>query len=204
MSLPLDEDAASERFNRMLRDRWVDYMAVNMERSAEAGDRFWRQLCSNWLADVGLSESCLPELQAAVWENLYGPRQTFFSLFEDVLPALDRLKDAGVHLAVISNWDYSLHRILKMLDIGHRFDLVIASLEEGFEKPDPRIFEIALNRFGLAAHEALHVGDDPGDDHAGAKGVGMRSLLIDRERKDPDPPFIANLVEITETPAWTN
>ena len=204
LELSVDKYSSAHLFGGMLRRRWSEYMAVNQQRSFEAGDLFWRHLCADWLIELGLPSSRLDDLTATVWDLLYGPTQTYFSLFEDVLPALDKLKETGVHLVVISNWDYSLHRILKMIGIYDRFDLVIASLEEGFEKPDPRIFHLALDRFAVEAKDALHIGDDATDDHSGAKGVGMRSLLIDRSRGEVEAPFISSLMEIVESTAWTN
>ena len=204
LNLPLDPDSASERFSQMLRQRWASYMEINLLRSMEAGDEFWRQLCREWLTDQAQPPELIDALGETVWDTLYGPTQTFFSLYEDVLPILDHLKQTEVRLAIISNWDYSLPRILKMLGVYDRFEYVIASLEEGFEKPDPRIFHLALDRFNVHPSEAIHVGDDPTDDHSGAQGVGMRSLLIDRARKDAKMPYIASLAQITETAAWTS
>lgn len=178
-------------------------MKINELRSAEAGDQFWKQLCQDWLADQSQPPELLPVLTETVWDALYGPTQTFFSLFDDVIPILDHLKQTEAKLAVISNWDYSLHRILKMLGIYDRFEYVIASLEEGFEKPDPRIFHLALSRFNVKPDDAIHVGDDANDDHTGAQGVGMRSLLIDRSRTDARMPYISSLTQITESEAWT-
>ncbi len=202
MDLPLNPQLSGDRFSEILRSRWTQYKAVNLQRSMEAGDEFWRELCADWLKDQGQSATLIDQLSETVWDTLYGPGQTFFSLYDDVLPALDRLEQTGVGLAVISNWDYSLHRILKMLGIHDRFEYVIASLEEGFEKPDACIFHLALKRFGVEPREAIHVGDDATDDHAGAQGVGMRSLLVDRSRTDPQMPFISSLADIRESAAW--
>lgn len=203
LDLRIPTDQSSELFSDMLRNRWPEYMKVNLLRSEEAGDEFWRKLCVDWVAGVGLSSSVVNPFVDAVWAALYGQDQMFFSLYPDSLPAVRGLRAAGVTVAVISNWDYSLHRILKMLGIHAEFDLVIASLEEGFEKPDPRIFHLALDHFQVPPHEAMHVGDDVGDDHRGAQAVGMRSLILDRARKDASEPYIADLRQIWETRAWT-
>ena len=204
LDLPLDADESSQRFSAMLRSRWAAYSEVNMLRSEVEGDLFWHRLCADWLVDRNVPSEKLETLVAEVWRLLYGADQSFFSLYTDVVPALDRLKQTGIPLAVISNWDYSLHRILRMLGIYDWFDYVIASLEEGFEKPDPRIFQLALDRFGIEACDALHVGDDARDDHGGAQSIGMRSLLIDRSRHNPEAPYIASLMDIRESAAWTN
>ena len=83
----------------------------------------------------------------------------------------------GVRMAIVSNWDNSLHRTLRMFGLTEYFEHVVASLEEGVEKPEARIFQIALERAGVEPGDALHVGDNPIDDWQGAKNVGMRALL---------------------------
>ena len=138
-----------------------------------------------------------------MWSLLYGPDQTYFSLYPDVLPALDLL--AGrVKLGVLSNWDYSLHRILRMLGIYDRFDVVVASLEEGPEKPDPRLFGIILERLGSTASTTLHVGDDAIDDLEGARSSGLSAVLIDRSRPDTLPPFVNTLTALPGVMGWTS
>lgn len=204
LDLPIASESCSDLFSQMLRGRWPAYAQVNLLRSEEEGDKFWRQLCIDWIDEVGLPASTLEPFGRTLWDALYGPQQAFFSLYEDSMQTIEQLRAAGVHMAVISNWDYSLHRILKMLGVHGLFDMVIASLEEGFEKPDPRIFHLALDRFGVAPEEALHVGDDATDDHDGARAVGMRALLVDRSRTAVEPPFIPSLLHILESPAWTS
>jgi putative hydrolase of the HAD superfamily len=108
-----------------------------------------------------------------------------------------------VRTAVISNWDHSLHQILRIMNLHHRFDLVVASLEEGFEKPDPRIFIQTLEKLGVRPENAAHVGDDPTDDLNGARAVGMRAVLIDRSLRSPaSPPYIASLDDLPGALGW--
>jgi len=98
----------------------------------------------------------------------------------DVLPCLDRLRGAGVLTAVISNWDQRLEGLLDGLGIGERMDAVVCSAAVGLHKPDPRIFELACARLGVAPGDCLHVGDHYYSDYVGATAVGMRAVLIDR------------------------
>jgi putative hydrolase of the HAD superfamily len=103
-----------------------------------------------------------------------------FTLFPDVLPALDALRAAGVRLAVVSNWDCSLEETLASLGVGDRFEAVAASAVVGAAKPDPAIFADALARLGVAPRNALHCGDLPEKDCIGAQRAGVRALLLDR------------------------
>ncbi|TKY69691.1 Haloacid dehalogenase hydrolase domain-containing protein 3 [Spatholobus suberectus] len=87
------------------------------------------------------------------------------------------LKDAGVKMAVVSNFDYRLRKLLKDLNVLNLFDAVIISSEVGYEKPDPRIFQAALDQVNVEACKALHIGDDQKADKMGANAVGIDCWL---------------------------
>ncbi|XP_058761340.1 uncharacterized protein LOC131634732 [Vicia villosa] len=88
------------------------------------------------------------------------------------------LKDAGVKMAVVSNFDSRLRQLLKDLNVLHLFDAVIISSEVGYEKPDPRIFQAALDQVNVEAGKALHIGDDLKADKLGANAVGIDCWLL--------------------------
>ncbi|KAH1161607.1 hypothetical protein AAZX31_01G044600 [Glycine max] len=87
------------------------------------------------------------------------------------------LKDAGVKMAVVSNFDNRLRKLLKDLNVLNLFDAVIISSEVGYEKPDPRIFQAALDEVNVEACKALHIGDDQKADKLGANAVGIDCWL---------------------------
>ncbi len=93
--------------------------------------------------------------------------------------ALARLREAGYRLGVISNSDGRVVEGLGAVGLVGWFELVIDSADVGVEKPDPRIFGIALERLGLAAHEALYVGDIYEVDVVGARAAGLDVILLD-------------------------
>jgi putative hydrolase of the HAD superfamily len=95
-----------------------------------------------------------------------------FRLMEGALPALDRLAGAGLRLAVAANWDIGLREHLAYLGIRDRFVAVLTSAEVGTEKPDPRIFLVALQRLDVRPEEALHVGNEEVD-RRGALAAGL-------------------------------
>jgi putative hydrolase of the HAD superfamily len=101
--------------------------------------------------------------------------------YNDVLPAIMRLKERGHLIGVISNWDGRLSALLDGLGIAKMLDTIVSSAEVGLHKPDPRIFELACERVGVAPHEAVHVGDHHYADVLGASAVGMTPVLIDRQ-----------------------
>ena len=103
-----------------------------------------------------------------------------WTVFPDVRPALDALKQDGARMAVVSNWDSQLPRVLEMLGLAPYFAEIGVSHLEGVEKPDPEIFRRVLARLGAQPAEALHVGDVPGLDIAGARAAGVAAVLVDR------------------------
>jgi putative hydrolase of the HAD superfamily len=103
-----------------------------------------------------------------------------FTAYPDVLPALARMRDAGLRLVVVSNWDVSLHERLAETGIAERVDGAVASAELGAPKPARAIFARALALAGVPAGEALHVGDTPAEDVEGARAAGIEPLLLVR------------------------
>jgi putative hydrolase of the HAD superfamily len=93
--------------------------------------------------------------------------------------ALAALADRGVRAAVISNSNGSVRSILTDLGLARRLEFVIDSAEVGFEKPDPRIFQLALERAGLEPEDAVYVGDLYSVDVLGARGAGLEAMLMD-------------------------
>lgn len=151
-------------------DRWA--------RHPEGARGWWgeliRRVCA--LEDVGVpSEFAVAELfhrfqQADAW-----------SVYDDVVPALELLAARGIPCVVTSNWDHRLHRVLEALDLSDRFDAVICSEEVGVAKPAAAIFEHARDALG-GSGPLLHVGDDGLLDVEGALACGFEALLIDRRR----------------------
>ncbi len=98
---------------------------------------------------------------------------------ERTFDALDRLRAAGIRMAVVSNSDGRADEGLRAAGLLERFEFVIDSQLVGFEKPDPRIFAAALDRMGVAAAESVYVGDLYEIDVVGARAAGMDVILLD-------------------------
>ena len=117
-----------------------------------------------------------------------------FRAFPDAPAALAGLRARGLTLVCVSNWDISLAEVLNRCGLGDAFDGVVSSALSGHRKPDPRIFEPALELAGCTPAEALHVGDTPDEDAEAAAAAGIRCLLIDRGGSGQ----IASLAEIEQ------
>ena len=122
------------------------------------------------------------------------PEEVFTELFDhyaagdawSVLPgvaeALEMAQD--FRLAVVSNYDRRLHRVLDELGLAPHFELVLTSADAGARKPSPTIFELALRRLDLASTQALHVGDSPVADADGARNAGIEGHILGRDLDD--------------------
>jgi 2-haloalkanoic acid dehalogenase type II len=118
-----------------------------------------------------------------------------FAVYPDVTPALSDLRGRGLTLVAVSNWDCSLPRVLARCGLDGQLDGTVTSAGIGARKPDPAIFAAALELAGCEPAEALHVGDTPEEDVAGARAAGIRPLLIDRDDGAGD---ISSLAQIGE------
>ncbi len=120
-------------------------------------------------------------------------------LYEDVAPAIAALRARGMKLAVISNWDERLPRLLDDLGLSPHFDAVVYSQLAGVEKPHPAIFGEALARLSVEPERALHVGDSAREDVEGAQAAGLHAFqLVRGKRPAGDDSAIATLAELPQ------
>jgi len=110
-----------------------------------------------------------------------------FAPFPEVPGVLDALRERGHALAVVSNWDVSLREVLASTGLASRLDAVVISAEIGAAKPDPGPFRAALDALGASAADAVHAGDSPEEDVAGARAAGVRPVLVSRDGAAPPP-----------------
>lgn len=111
-----------------------------------------------------------------------------FRAFDDAAPALRELRSIGLKPICVSNWDVSLGEVLERCGLEGLLDGVVSSGAVGRRKPDPAPFDAALALAGCAPREAIHVGDSPEEDLAGAEAAGVRAVLIDRSGNWPEGP----------------
>ena len=119
-------------------------------------------------------------------------------IFDDVLPTLDALQ-GGYTMGLLSNGNTYPERC----GLGGYFQFVVFAQEHGIQKPDPRIFEIAIERAGCTKHQLLHVGDSFQNDVIGAKQAGIKSVWLNRQsgnnEAEQQPDFeVSSLRELTK------
>ncbi len=122
------------------------------------------------------------ERTAAALRDLYEYHQQhnlWESMADDADARLRDLRRLGLRLTVVSNANGQLAALFERLGIARHFDCLIDSFVEGVEKPDPRLFAIALARCGARPESTLHVGDLYHVDVLGARAAGLSAVLLD-------------------------
>jgi len=114
-----------------------------------------------------------------------------FELYEDAIPTLETLRKRGLKLGLLSNSARDLDLFVE--HHGLRVDAVLTSRTHGKTKPHEGIFLRMLELLDVHAEEAMMVGDTPDDDVDGALAVGMRAVLVDRDRRFPERDSLADL-----------
>jgi HAD superfamily hydrolase (TIGR01509 family) len=172
--------AALERVERALREELRETQGVVMRTHHDGGfswhERMYRRLLE--LAETpGAPESL--DRAASVILREHRASNAWRRIGLGVRESLERLRAAGLKLAVVSNSEGTIEQMLIEIDLRDLLDAVVDSTVVGVTKPDPRIFQIALDRLGVAAADTLMVGDSPSADTEGASAAGIRAALID-------------------------
>jgi HAD superfamily hydrolase (TIGR01549 family) len=128
--------------------------------------------------DTERAYECAVEMTRA-WEQAHN-----FDLFDDVPPVLAELRRHGLKLGIVSNTGRDVQEFLAHHRLG--IDVALSSRVHGKVKPHPTIFQSVLDSLGVEAARAAMVGDSPEDDLEGARGLGLRAFLVDREGLYPD------------------
>jgi HAD superfamily hydrolase (TIGR01509 family) len=159
-----------------------------------------------WLFfDLVLAHAGTPrtDATAAALKELHG-YHTASNLWEyvpqGVVSAMEALRARALRLVVVSNANGTLRAHCDRLGLTAHFDHVLDSADEGVEKPDPRFFEIALARSGARRETTIHVGDLYHVDVMGARGAGLRGVLVDEAdlRPDADCPRVRSVAELAQ------
>lgn len=172
--------AASAAVRRRFSEASRDGMLWTL--TSESSRAFWLGVYELMLTTLGLPAT------GGLREQLYAgfTDLTNYQLFDDVAATLDDLAGAGVTLGIVSNFEAWLDDLLGVLGVRDRFPVRVISGLEGMEKPDPRIYRLALERAGAPAHLTAFVGDNPEFDVEPPLALGMFPVLIDRRERHPD------------------
>ena len=157
---------------------------LNLKRHPELmhDESIWHRFTEEIFVGMGGPEAIASECATEIEEG-WGVSENF-ELFEDVLPVLEELRRAGLRIAVVSNGIRDLNAFVA----HHRLDVdaIVDSRSHGRVKPHPTIFQAALAALAVAPEDAVMVGDSLEEDVEGARALGMRAILIDREERHPD------------------
>jgi len=192
-------DFLAERYPRVLELHTLDSMRdvrarMALEHPALRHDFTWLRLESlrRHAREAGYPESMAEEVFAVFYRA-----RNEVTLYDDVLPALERLH-GRFRLFAISNGNADLAAI----GLARFFEHAVAARDAGVLKPDPRIFALLLQRAGVAAERALHVGDDVLADVEGARRAGITPVWVNRDGADwpaaaaPQPLTVRSLTEL--------
>jgi putative hydrolase of the HAD superfamily len=170
LGVPLED---AERAFRAEIDYYVEH---HIEGRDEESLSALRDRCASVIRDsLGLRDADLSRVRAAMLDSIR------FSAYPDAAPALRELRARGLRLVVASNWDCSLPEVLERAGLASLLDGIVSSAMVGAAKPEPALFEAALEVAGRPADSALHVGDSLSKDVAGAARAGIAAVLLDRE-----------------------
>jgi HAD superfamily hydrolase (TIGR01549 family) len=175
--LVLDPDRYAEARTQAIETLHRDHDLVHDE---EVWIAFTEQIVLGMGGDPGAARACATDM-VREWE-----RHENFSLYEDALPALDELRRQEIKVGLISNGQ----RDLDEFTAHHRLDVdaVVGSKAHGRVKPHASIFVAALRALEVSPDEAAMVGDSYEDDIEGARALGIRAILLDRDGLRPDLP----------------
>jgi putative hydrolase of the HAD superfamily len=157
----------------------------DFESSMPLAREFWTEYNHLVLSGLGLGAEHRGPVAEAVYTTAWSAAS--WQAFSDTLPALQALRDLGISMAVVSNFVDTLPALCERSGIAGFFDVVVASVEAGAMKPDPRIWGMALRRLGVRPEDAWHVGDNYWTDVLGARAAGLTPVLIDRDGMVPNP-----------------
>ena len=162
--------------------RRAAHAALQRHPELEHDDEIWvaftEQIVRGMGGEAEAARDCAAEL-VAVWES-----HDKFTLYEDALPVLDELRRHGLKVGLVSNGSRDLDEFVRHHAL--EVDCAVGSRAFGWTKPHPGIFRHALSLLGVEPEEAAMVGDSYEDDIQGARALGLRAFLLDRDGLYPD------------------
>ena len=191
---------SGEELDIEFRRQWKEMGGIESldgQSGPELEKQFWRDLVFKVFEPHGGLESFDDYFERVY--DLFTEKESW-RIFEDVAASkiFEKLKERGVVLGIISNWDSRLPKTLENLGLKDHFDFILASTVVGSAKPNRKIFDEALRLSGVSAHEACHIGDELPTDIAGAQDSGIDAIWIDRKNRQEKAkvPTIRSFMEL--------
>lgn len=200
--LALEPDVFLNKFRQRLEEYYV-------QRESEFIEYTTAQILRSLLVEMGHPQ-VTPELLRPALKRLYAVSQAQWKTEPDTLSTLESLKRSGIQMGIVSNAsdDEDVQTLVGNAGIRSYFDFVLSSAACGIRKPNPRIFQIALDNWNLPPQRSAMVGDTLGADILGANNAGVYSIWITRRADTPGnrdhedmirpDATIANLSELPE------
>jgi putative hydrolase of the HAD superfamily len=157
--------------------------------------RWWKELVYRVFSEVGMVDDF-----DKFFDQLYNRFRDSegWTLFPETKEVLAELKHRNLKLGVISNFDNRAYSVMRSLEILQFFDSVTLSSETGHCKPDPKIFEAAVDALGVPQSQVLLVGDSLHDDVEAAMQAGLSAVLIDRHNRYNAPASVRRISSLRE------
>jgi putative hydrolase of the HAD superfamily len=178
------------RFSEAARERSM--WTTSPERSRE----FWTSVYDRMLGELGVPDG--NGLASTLYREF--TKMENYVLFDDVRPTIAALQELGLFLGVVSNFEAWLEDWFGLHELIETFPVRVISGIEGIEKPDERIYRLALERASVDAADAAYVGDNPEFDVDPPAALGMFPVLVDRRDRFPDHAG-ARVRDLRELPA---
>lgn len=165
-------------------EAWAHYGALTAQsREAASHGGAWRSMMALLLERGGVPAARCEELTSWLWAE-----QPKHNLWRKPIPGMielvHELRSQGTAVGVLSNSEGHLAELAELLGWGSSFDVIVDSGKVGFDKPDPRIFELAARALCVAPSELIHVGDSWEADVQGALGVTARAVWFDARQRE--------------------
>lgn len=176
-------EGTADALDLEFREHWKKMGGIESlgQQSGEVAERkFWKDLVHGVFAEHGGLQN-FDQYFDRIFDEFR--KKENWRVFEDLTESdiLGKLKSRGIVLGVISNWDSRLPDTLESIGLAKYFDFILCSAVVGSAKPDGKIFQLALEKSGVSADKACHIGDEIRTDCEGASKLGIDSILIDRD-----------------------
>lgn len=145
--------------------------------------QWWEVIAYRTFQQVGVVDQfqSFPTFFAALYEYFATAHPWY--IYPDVYPALHYWQSQGIPLGVLSNFDTRLHPVLTALQLTDFFSSITISSEAGAAKPEPQVFQVALQKHRCSPERAWHIGDSFKEDYQGAKAIGIRAVWLNRSAR---------------------
>ncbi len=171
-----------------IRERWWNDGIDGIEHDEHSRSRdhyvAWQQARVRGMLDECGVAACDQDILIARVREISGHRH--IDAYEEVAGVLALLRGRGLALAICSNWDWDLLEAIESAGLGGAVDVTVSSAWVGARKPHPRIFQHTVERLGIAAEDALFVGDTWSCDVDGPRATGLRPVYLRRSHVGPD------------------